>query len=77
MGNSNVHNHKRCPLILLGHAGGLLKGNMHVRAADGTPMADAMLAMLQGLGVDHRHVRRQRRGDGSEYAPGVASTVEA
>ena len=46
-----MHNHKRCPLLLLGHAGGLLKGNMHVRAADGTPMADAMLAMLQGLGV--------------------------
>ena len=52
MGNSNVHNHKRCPLILVGHAGGLLKGNMHVRSADGTPMADAMLAILQGLGVE-------------------------
>jgi hypothetical protein len=52
MGNSNVHNHKRCPLIMLGHAGGILKGNMHVRAADGTPMANAMLSMLQGLNVD-------------------------
>ena len=52
MGNSNVHNHKRCPLILLGHAGGLLKGNMHVRAADGTPMANAMLSALQGLGIE-------------------------
>ena len=26
MGNSNLHNHRRCPLILLGHAGGQLKG---------------------------------------------------
>jgi hypothetical protein len=52
MGNSNVHNHKRCPLIFLGHAGGLLAGNMHVRAADGTPMANAMLSALQGLGVE-------------------------
>ena len=52
MGNSNVHNHKRCPLILLGHGGGSLKGNMHVRAADGTPMANAMLATLRGIGVD-------------------------
>jgi hypothetical protein len=52
MGNSNVHNHKRCPLIMLGHAGGALKGNMHVRAADGTPMANAMLSMLHGLNVD-------------------------
>jgi hypothetical protein len=52
MGNSNVHNHKRCPLILLGHAGGRLKGNLHVRAADGTPMANAMLATLQHIGVE-------------------------
>jgi hypothetical protein len=52
MGNSNVHNHKRCPLILLGHAGGALRGNNHVRAADGTPMANAMLALLHGLGVE-------------------------
>jgi hypothetical protein len=76
MGNSNVHNHKRCPLILLGHAGGRLKGNMHVRAADGTPMADAMLAMLQGLGVDI-----DTFGDSAAAmdlnSPGVASTVEA
>jgi hypothetical protein len=46
MGNSNVHNHKRCPLIMLGHAGGALKGNMHVRAVTARP-ANAMLWMLQ------------------------------
>jgi hypothetical protein len=52
MGNSNVHNHKRCPLILLGHGGGAVKGNVHLRAADGTPMANPMLSVLQTLGVD-------------------------
>jgi hypothetical protein len=52
MGNSNVHNHKRCPLIMLGHAGGKLKGNLHLKAADGTPMANAMLTALQGLGLE-------------------------
>jgi Protein of unknown function (DUF1552) len=76
MGNSNVHNHKRCPLILLGHAGGLLKGDMHVRAADGTPMANAMLALLQGLGAGI-----DTFGDSAGVIdlnrPGVASTVEA
>ena len=46
MGNSNVHNHKRCPLFLAGHAGGALKGSLHIKAADGTPMANAMLAVL-------------------------------
>jgi hypothetical protein len=50
MGNSNTHNHKRCPLFLAGKANGMLKGNLHVKAPDGTPMANAMLAMLQGLG---------------------------
>jgi Protein of unknown function (DUF1552) len=52
MGNSNVHNHKRCPLFLAGHAGGKLKGGLHIKAADGTPMANAMLAINQLLGLD-------------------------
>jgi hypothetical protein len=52
MGNSNVHNHKRCPLILAGHAGGVLKGGLHVKAADGTPMANALLTVAHALGLD-------------------------
>jgi hypothetical protein len=52
MGNSNVHNHKRCPLFLAGHAGGALKGNLHLKAADGTPMANVMLTLLNDIGVD-------------------------
>jgi hypothetical protein len=52
MGNSNVHNHKRCPLFLAGHAGGALKGNLHLKAADGTPMANVMLALMQKLGLE-------------------------
>jgi Protein of unknown function (DUF1552) len=51
MGNPNVHNHKRCPLLLMGHAGGALAGNLHVKAADGTPMANVMLTALQTLGL--------------------------
>jgi hypothetical protein len=47
-----VHNHKRCPLFLAGHAGGKLKGNLHIKAADGTPMANAMLSMLHVLGLE-------------------------
>ena len=52
MGDSNLHNHKRCPLLLAGHAGGPLKGNLHLKAADGTPMANVMLTLLHDLGVD-------------------------
>ena len=51
MGDSNVHNHKRVPIVLLGHANGALKGNVHVRTKDGTPMANVLLTMLHKLGV--------------------------
>jgi hypothetical protein len=52
MGNSNVHNHKRCPLFLAGHAGGKLRGGQHLKAADGTPMANVMLGMMHMLGLE-------------------------
>ena len=52
MGDSNIHNHKKCPLFLVGKMGGELRGGVHVRAADGTPMANAMLSVLQKLGCD-------------------------
>jgi hypothetical protein len=52
MGNSNVHNHKRCPLFFAGKGAGALKGNLHIKAADGTPMANAMLGALRGVGLE-------------------------
>ena len=52
MGNSNVHNHKRCPLFLAGKANGKLKGGLHLKAADGTPMANVMLQLLHDLGME-------------------------
>jgi hypothetical protein len=52
MADSNIHNHRRVPMFLAGHAGGRLKGGLHIKAADGTPMANAMLTMLHMLGRD-------------------------
>ena len=52
MGDSNLHNHKRVPLFLAGHAGGALKGGLHLRAPDGTPVANVMLSVLHKLGLD-------------------------
>ena len=52
MADPNIHNHRRCPLMLLGHANGHLKGHLHLKAADGTPMANVMLALLHQLGLD-------------------------
>ena len=50
MGDSNIHNHKRVPLLVAGHAVGALKGGVHIKAPDGTPMANPMLTMLHALG---------------------------
>jgi hypothetical protein len=52
MGNSNVHNHKRCPLFLAGKGGGMLKGGLHLKAADGTPMANVFMTIADGLALD-------------------------
>lgn len=52
MADANIHNHRRCPLILLGHANGGLEGNLHLKAPDGTPMANVMLSVLTMLGVE-------------------------
>jgi hypothetical protein len=52
MGDSNLHNHKRVPFFVAGRAGGALKGGVHVRAADGTPLANAMLSIAHKVGID-------------------------
>ena len=52
MADGNLHNHRRAPLIALGGANGKLKGGVHVKAADGTPMANAMLDLLRRVGFD-------------------------
>ena len=52
MADPNVHNHRRCPLILFGGANGALKGNLHIKAAADTPMANAFLTMGKILGME-------------------------
>jgi hypothetical protein len=52
MGDPNVHNHRRCPLFLAGHGHGALPGHVHLRAPDGTPMANVMLSLMHRLGLD-------------------------
>ena len=52
MGDPNLHNHRRCPLILMGKANGALEGNMHLRAPQETPMANVFVSLMQALGHD-------------------------
>ena len=52
MADANIHNHRRCPLILMGHASGQLAGNVHLQAADETTIAKVSLTLLLMLGYD-------------------------
>jgi hypothetical protein len=52
MGDPNLHNHRRCPLLLMGKANGALEGGLHLRAPKGTPMANAFVSLMQGIGHD-------------------------
>jgi hypothetical protein len=50
MADSNLHNHRKAPLMILGRANGALEGGLHLKAPDGTPMADAFLALMRKIG---------------------------
>jgi len=50
MGDPNQHNHKRVPFFIAGRAGGAIPGGLHLRAPNGTPLADVMLSVLQAVG---------------------------
>jgi hypothetical protein len=52
MANSNNHNHRNCPLILLGRGNGVVEGGLHVKAKDDTPMANVMLSVMHRFGLD-------------------------
>jgi hypothetical protein len=52
MSDSNNHAHRHAPLFFVGKGNGLLPGNMHLKAPDGTPMANVMLSVLHHLGHD-------------------------
>ncbi|PYR62659.1 MAG: hypothetical protein DMF91_05940 [Acidobacteria bacterium] len=69
MADPNIHNHRRCPLILLGYANGHLKGNLHLKAEDGTPMANVMLTLMHNLGLDSVKTFGDSTGEFSLSAP--------
>ncbi|HIC52328.1 MAG TPA: DUF1552 domain-containing protein, partial [Gemmatimonadetes bacterium] len=76
MADSNIHNHRRCPLIFLGKGNGILEGNLHLKAADGTPMANAMLRMMQDLGHTDMEGFGDSTGSMTLKSPGSATAQE-
>jgi Protein of unknown function (DUF1552) len=73
MADPNIHNHRRCPLVLFGHANGGLKGNLHLKAPDGTPMANVMLTLLHQLGLDDVKTFGDSTGEFSLSAPAATA----
>ena len=70
MGDGNVHNHKRCPLVVLGGShGGRLPGNLHLKAPAGTPMANAMLTVMHTIGLTEVQQFGDSTGELSLSAP--------
>jgi hypothetical protein len=51
MSNSNLHDHYPLPTAVLGGGCGKLKGNLHVRYPDRTPISNLHLTLLNRVGV--------------------------
>jgi hypothetical protein len=51
MSEGNGHVPRNLPILLVGGANGQLKGGRHIRYADGTPLANFHLSLLDKLGV--------------------------
>jgi len=75
MAIGNNHNHRNCPLILLGRGGGALEGGIHVKAADDTPMANVMLSVMHKLGMDDIQSFGDSTGEFSFTTPDAAAGV--
>src|SRR3569623_32438 len=55
LSDGNRHDHGDLPTILAGRANGRLKPGRHIRYAQGTPMGNMFVSMLDMLGVEPEH----------------------
>jgi hypothetical protein len=51
LSDSNSHLHTDLPIIVAGSAGGSINGGRHIRYADGTPLTNLQLTLLDRLGL--------------------------
>jgi hypothetical protein len=51
LSNGNLHLHNNLPTVLVGGAGGRIKGGRHLRYPETTPMTNLHLTLLDMLGV--------------------------
>lgn len=74
MADGNIHNHRRCPLVLFGRGNGMLEGNLHLKAPDATPMANVFLTILHNLGLEDLNQFGDSTGEFPLKAP-ISTTV--
>jgi hypothetical protein len=53
--NGNVHSHENLPLLVVGSAGGQLKGGRHHRSPTGTPASNLYATLLDKFGLPAEH----------------------
>ena len=51
MGNPDVHDHSKLPIVVAGGGAGTMKGARHINYAQPTPMSNLLLTMLDKAGV--------------------------
>jgi hypothetical protein len=61
------HNHNNLPVLLAGRGSGVIKPGRSIKYADGTPLCNLYLSMLEGMGV-----KAERFGDSSGTLKGLA-----
>ena len=66
LSDSNAHLHDNLPTVLVGGGSGKLKGGRHLRVSDGTPMANMLLSIADGLDVPMKSF-----GDSSGKLPDI------
>jgi hypothetical protein len=52
MGNPDVHDHTKLPIVIAGGASGKLKGGRHINYTQPTPMSNLLLTMLDKVGIE-------------------------
>jgi hypothetical protein len=68
IGDGNRHNHNDLPILLAGRAGGTIKSGRHIAYANGTPLNNLYLSLL-----DRMHVKCESLGDSSARLPKLDS----
>ena len=52
MGNPDVHDHSKLPILVAGGAAGTMKGGRHINYAAPTPLSNLLLTMLNKAGIE-------------------------